>query len=194
MGRISKIARRVIVEISGENLLLSKISINDLDFISRIETDENLWYFEEYVESDKNVVYEEYMQKIEGKENQTSYDFIVTIATDKNKTPIGLAQLWNDSEYRKSWEIGFAILPEYGGKGYGSEAAKMLLKFAFEKLDAHKVFGMCNSKNTRSAALMEHIGMRREAIFKEELFWHNKWFDQYYFSILEREYFVGTKP
>lgn len=177
------------MELYGENLLLSKISINDLDFICRIETDENLWYFEEYVESDKGVIHEEYIQKIEEKVNPISYDFVVTNTTDKNKTPIGLAQLWIDSEYRKSWEIGFAILPEYGGKGYGSQAAKMLLRFAFEKLDAHKVFGMCNSNNKRSAVLMEHIGMRREAVFKEELFWQNKWVDQYYFSILEREYF-----
>ncbi len=49
---------------------------------------------------------------------------------------------------------------------------------------------MCNSKNTRSAALMEDIGMNREAIFKEELFWQNKWTDQYFFSILEKEYFA----
>ncbi|RAL24225.1 GNAT family N-acetyltransferase [Thermoflavimicrobium daqui] len=177
------------MELSGEKILLSKISINDLDFICRIECNKNLWYFEEYVESDKNVVREEYIQKIEEKEKPTSYDFIVTIATDKSKTPIGLAQIWNNSEYRKSWEIGFAILPEYWGKGYGSEAARLLLQFAFEELDAHKVVGMCNANNTRSAALMEHIGMRREAIFKEELFWQNKWVDQYYFSILEREYF-----
>ncbi|KPH72255.1 MULTISPECIES: GNAT family N-acetyltransferase [Bacillaceae] len=182
------------MKLSGEKLLLTMASANDLDFICRIETDENLWYFEEYVESDKDVVREEYIQKIEEKENRTSYDFIVTIATDKNKKPIGLAQLWNDSEHRKSWEIGFAILPENGGKGYGSEAAKVLLKFAFEKLCAHKVFGMCNTNNTRSAVLMENIGMRKEAIFKEELFWQNKWVDQYYFSILEREYFAGAKP
>ncbi|MCJ7841462.1 GNAT family N-acetyltransferase [Lederbergia sp. NSJ-179] len=165
------------MEISGEKIWLSRVSINDLDFICRIECDENLWYFEEYVESDENVVREEYIQRMEEKEKPTSYDFIVTAAVDKKKTPIGLAQVWNDSEYRKSWEIGFAILPEYEGKGYGSEAAKLLLQFAFEKLAAHKVIGMCNSNNTRSAALMEHLGMRREAIFKEELFWQNKWVD-----------------
>ena len=38
-------------------------------------------------------------------------------------------------------------------------------KFAFEKLNAHKVVGMCNSNNTRSATSMECIGMTRGAIF-----------------------------
>ncbi len=176
------------MELSGEQVLLSKISIDELDFICRIECDANLWYFEEYVQSNENVVREQYLHKIEGKERVRSYDFIVTLAEDSSKTPIGLAQIWSYSEFRKSWEIGFAILPEYSGEGYGSEAAKLLLQFAFEKLDAHKVVGMCNSKNSRSAALMEHIGMTREAIFKEELFWQNKWIDQYFFSILDKEY------
>ncbi|NRG46535.1 GNAT family N-acetyltransferase [Bacillus sp. CRN 9] len=176
------------MELVGEKIKLTKISINDLDFICRIECDKDLWYFEEYVYSDKNEVHEEYMNKI-GEETPTSYDFIVTMNTDKSQTPIGLAQIWSDNEYRKSWEIGFAILPEYWGNGFGSAAAKLLLQFAFEKLDAHKVLGMCNANNTRSAVLMKNLNMRREAVFKEELFWKNKWVDQFYFSILEREYF-----
>ena len=181
------------MELSGEKVVLSTISINELDFICRIECDKNLWYFEEYVQSNENVVREQYLHKIEEKERVRSYDFIVTLAEDSSKTPIGLAQIWSYSEFRKSWEIGFAILPEYSGEGNGREAAKLLLKCAFEKLDAHKVVGMCNSKNTRSAALMEDIGMTREAIFKEELFWQNRWIDQYFFSILEKEYFHKYK-
>ncbi|RST60242.1 N-acetyltransferase [Siminovitchia terrae] len=177
------------MELFGEHVLLQSASIDDLDFICRIETDKNLWYFEEYVESDKTIVYEEYIQKIKNEEDPKSYDFIVSAFAAKSKTPVGLAQIWNDSEFRKSWEIGFVILPEFRGKGYGREAAKLLLQLAFENLGAHKVFGMCNSNNIRSAVLMESIGMEREAIFKEELFWHNKWVDQYYFAILERDYF-----
>lgn len=86
-----------------------------------------------------------------------------------NKTPIGLAQIWSYNEYIKSLEIGFAILPDYGGQGYGSETAKLLLQLAFEnfeKLDTHEIVGKCDSRNRSSAALMERIGMTREAIFR----------------------------
>ncbi|OAJ73351.1 hypothetical protein AYJ08_00850 [Brevibacillus sp. SKDU10] len=47
---------------------------------------------------------------------------------------------------------------------------------------------MCNSQNKRSIALMERIGMTKEAVFKEELFWQNEWVDQYFFSVLEKEF------
>ncbi|MGE8205709.1 GNAT family N-acetyltransferase [Heyndrickxia sp. NPDC080065] len=142
------------MEISSGNLLLSKISIHDMDFICKIECDEKLWYFEESVQTDVNVVRNKYISKIEESGKPRSYDFVVSIEADRSILPIGLAQIWSYSDYRKSWEIGFVILPEYRGEGHGSDAAKLLLKFAFEKLEAHKVVGMCNSKNIRSAALM----------------------------------------
>lgn len=105
-----------------------------------------MWYFEEHVKSDEKVVRDSYLHIIEKSEEASSYYFVVTLLEDRNKTPIGLVKIRSYSEYRKSWEIGYAILLEYGGQGYGSEAAKLLLQFAFEKLDAHKVIGMCNSR------------------------------------------------
>ncbi|BFH64773.1 GNAT family N-acetyltransferase [Paenibacillus azoreducens] len=174
------------MKICGENVVLTKILAEDLEFLIRIETDESLWSFEESVKSEEEAR-EEYLQKLEEDEGE-SYDFIIRLAGDPEGTPIGIAQIWSYVDFRRSWEIGFAVLPEYGGRGYGSEAAKLLLQFGFEQLDAHKIVGMCNSKNDRSAALMERIGMTREGVFKEELFWNDEWTDQYYFSILEREY------
>jgi len=34
--------------------------------------------------------------------------------------------------------------------------------------------------------------MTREAVFKEELYWRERWTDQSYYSILEKEYY-GVK-
>lgn len=177
------------MEIFGENVILSKITIHDLDFICGMECDRDLWHFEESVESDQQVVRSKYMARINEGGEATAYDFIVRLADDEMRQPIGLAQVWSYIGFRKSWELGFAILPEQSGQGYGSEAAKLLLKFAFEQLSAHKVVGMCNSLNNRSAALMEHIGMTKEAVFKEELCWNGNWTDQFYYSILEKEFF-----
>ncbi|MDA7026229.1 GNAT family N-acetyltransferase [Bacillus sp. CLL-7-23] len=179
------------MNIFGESLILSKIAIKYLGFIYKIECDQDLWYYEKTIHLDKNVVREEYIAKIKACEKPTSYDFVVTLAANQNR--IGLAQIWCNHEIRRTWEIGFAILPEYSGKGYGCEAAQLLLQFAFERLHAHKVVGMCHTQNKRSGAVMKHIGMTKEATFKEELFWHDQWVDQDYFSILEKEYFENSR-
>ncbi|WP_254778335.1 GNAT family N-acetyltransferase [Aneurinibacillus thermoaerophilus] len=71
------------------------------------------------------------LRKIEENEETNHYNFVVTLAADRSKTPIGLAQIWSYVNYRKSREIGFSILPEYWSRGYGSEAAKLLLQVRF---------------------------------------------------------------
>lgn len=183
------------MEIIGKNIKLVSVHSDNLDIICRIECDPVLWSYEDEVESDTNAVRDNYLEKIaELEAGQAScYDFLVMRAEDEHHPPIGLAQIWSYVEHRNSWEIGFAILPEYAGRGYGTEAAQLLLSFAFEQLSAHKVVGMCNSYNERSAALMERIGMTREAVFKEELFWQDRFVDQYFYSILEREYFGSSE-
>ncbi|RPK29602.1 hypothetical protein EDO6_00225 [Paenibacillus xylanexedens] len=35
---------------------------------------------------------------------------------------------------------------------------------------------------------MQQVGMTREAVYQEELWWNNQWTDQYFFSILDREF------
>jgi len=175
------------MKLNGERLELTLLTMNDLDFAIAIESDPDLWQFEESVRS-KEEAREHFLEKLEAQEEQGCYDFIVTSASGPGKTPIGLAQIWSYVDERKSWEIGFAILPEYQGQGYGSEASKLLLQFAFEQLEAHKVVGMCNSHNEQSSKLMERIGMVREGIFREELFWRGRWADQYFYCILEKEY------
>jgi RimJ/RimL family protein N-acetyltransferase len=35
---------------------------------------------------------------------------------------------------------------------------------------------------------MGNIGMTKEAVFKEEFYWQNEWTDQFFYSILEKEY------
>lgn len=174
------------LKIVGKNLSLDRVTPDDLEFICRLECSKDIWFYEEIIESDYNIVREKYMEKMN---SQHSYDFIVKKSSEEESIPIGLAQIWSYVEYRKSWEIGFAISPNYQGHGYGYEATNLLLEFAFNRLEAHKVIGMCNSNNEKSVKLMESLNMRREGTFKEELYWKNKWVDQYFYAILEKEFY-----
>ncbi|MDP9701446.1 RimJ/RimL family protein N-acetyltransferase [Paenibacillus intestini] len=177
------------MEIVGQQIRISSLNEQDMDFICKLECDTSLWNYEESVETKEEDVKEKYRSHfhVEG-ETPYAYDFVIRRLNDASDTPVGIVQMWSYVDFRKSWEIGFALLPEYAGQGYGSEATRLLLQFAFNELQAHKVVGMCNAENVKSAALMQHVGMTREAIFKEELWWRNKWTDQCFFSILDSEF------
>jgi len=59
-------------------------------------------------------------------------------------------------------EIGWRLAPEFWGKGYVSEAARAWLAFGFEALGLDEIVSFAVSDNTRSTAVMERIGMRRD--------------------------------
>ncbi|MCA1295448.1 GNAT family N-acetyltransferase [Paenibacillus sp. alder61] len=171
--------------LNGRSVNLSRVTVDDLDFISELECNKDIWVYEEYVESDRATVRADYLEKMD---SDTGYDFVVTADIDGKHERIGLAQIWSYVDHRNSWELGFAILPSYQRQGYGAEATKLLLDFAFRQLQAHKVVGMCHCHNLKSVKLMERAGMRREGIFQEELLLDGQWHDQYFYSILDKEY------
>ncbi len=154
-----------------------------MGFICIEETDTKLWQYEEYIETDKKCILKKFTDRID---QDNVFDFIVKLNVDGQA--IGIVYIWKYSLNRKSWEIGYAILPEYQGNGYCLESVKRLLSFAFDELDAHKVVGMCHSDNIKSASVMQKAGMSKQGIFREEYLCQGKWVDQFYFSILEREY------
>ena len=71
---------------------------------------------------------------------------------------------------RSSYVVGFAVGHEYWGRGICTEALKQLVKFAFEELKIHRLFGDNSSDNPASGKVFEKAGFKREAVFKEHYF------------------------
>ncbi|WP_341873563.1 GNAT family protein [Roseibium denhamense] len=89
-------------------------------------------------------------------------------------------------------EIGFSLHPGRQGKGYALEAASAFLEFGFGALKLHRIFGRCDARNAGSWKLMERLGMRREAHFREHALFKGEWDEEYYYAILNREWQART--
>ncbi|PLS17012.1 GNAT family N-acetyltransferase [Bacillus sp. M6-12] len=87
-----------------------------------------------------------------------------------------------------TYEIGWVFHPDFYNRGYASEAAYAVLKYAFEQLKVHRVIATCQPENTGSYRVMEKIGMRREGFFKKCIPQGEKWRDEYYYAILDEEW------
>ena len=60
------------------------------------------------------------------------------------------------------------------------------------KLGKHRVYGSVDPGNAPSLALLERVGMRREAHFVENLLFKGAWADDVIYAMLRREY-VGDQ-
>ena len=57
-----------------------------------------------------------------------------------------------------SYELGWVLHKHYQGKGYATEAARELVRFA-KSLGAQKLIAHCDTRNVASRRVMEKLGM-----------------------------------
>ncbi len=86
-------------------------------------------------------------------------------------------------------EIGFTLAREYQGRGFASEAVSVLLDYAFGTLGLHRVVARADCRNAPFVALLERVGMRREGHFVENIWFKERWADEYLYAVLKDEWF-----
>ncbi len=113
---------------------------------------------------------------------------ILAVETLDGGTLVGeVSLIWRSVEARQG-ELGWIFNPDHQGRGYASEASARLLDLAFELADLHRVYARCDARNDGSWRLMERLGMRREAHFREHGLFKGGWDEEFYYAILRREW------
>ena len=84
--------------------------------------------------------------------------------------------------------MGFTLAPAHQGRGYATEALRGLLGYAFGTLGLHRVVAVTDALNAPAAALLERVGMRREAHFHENVFFKGAWGSEFVFAMLDHEW------
>jgi RimJ/RimL family protein N-acetyltransferase len=93
----------------------------------------------------------------------------------------------------QTYEIGWVFNRTYHGQGYATEAAMALLQYGFEALQLHRVVATSQPENVASCRVMEKLGMRREAHFRKCIRRpDNQWWDEYFYALLEEEWFKAN--
>ena len=85
-------------------------------------------------------------------------------------------------------EVGITLAPAFQGRGYATEALGAILTYAFGPLGKHRVYGSVDPANLPSIRLMERAGMRREAHFRNSLWFKGAWADDVIYAMLDEEW------
>ncbi len=63
-------------------------------------------------------------------------------------------------------DLGFAFLPAFRGRGFGSEAAAATLEYGKKTLRLERVVAITSPDNVRSGRLLEKLGMRFDRMIR----------------------------
>ena len=92
------------------------------------------------------------------------------------------------SAANEAMEIGYRLHPSVQRRGHAFDACSLLIDHLFRAIGLHKVIAHCVADNEASWRLMEKLGMRREAHFRDHTRLGGEWRDAYFYGVLADEW------
>jgi RimJ/RimL family protein N-acetyltransferase len=129
----------------------------------------------------------EWIEKDYEKEKPEGYFF--TVRANQNDQLIGFFGLWDIEVNHLNSIIAIGIgEPEYWGKGYGSEAMQLALRYAFTELNLHRVSLFVFAYNKRAIQSYYKTGFRLEGIQRKAMLRDGERHDIVAMGILREEW------
>ncbi len=128
-------------------------------------------------------------EQIEGALRNQSHVFSI-VALDSEQT-IGRCMLTNLDAINRSAMLGIMIGPEFQNQGYGQEAIRLLLDYAFNLLNLNSVMLGTFSFNARAIAAYKKVGFKEIGRRRQSRIIAGKAYDDVLMDILAEE-FTGS--
>ena len=93
---------------------------------------------------------------------------------------------WNP-EYRSA-SLGYCLAEAAWGQGYATEAARALLRWAFDTLDLNRVQSEADTRNAASGRVLEKLGFVREGTLREDCVVNGDVSDSWVYGLLRRDW------
>jgi ribosomal-protein-alanine N-acetyltransferase len=105
---------------------------------------------------------------------------------------IGSVALGVDSRAHRRAELGYILRRDRWGRGHATEAASMMIDFAFDELGMNRVWAVCDPENPASTRVLEKCGMACEGTLREDLLVHGVWRDSLLYAVVGSSRPTGT--
>lgn len=93
---------------------------------------------------------------------------------------------WNP-DFRRG-VVGYCLNEGAWGHGYATEAARALIRWAFDTLDLNRIQAETDTRNTASARVLEKLGFVREGTLREDCIVNGDVSDTWVYGLLRRDW------
>jgi ribosomal-protein-alanine N-acetyltransferase len=102
--------------------------------------------------------YEDELEWYEALRKEKKREKVFAVLENSSRSPVGFVGLHRIDHHNGHAELGYFISREYWGHGYGTEAVKLALEYAFEWLNLRKVYAHVFETNGASIRVLEKNG------------------------------------
>ncbi|KAA6447693.1 GNAT family N-acetyltransferase [Bacillus swezeyi] len=172
----------------GKNVYIRPLIAEDAEASLKLQTD-NRSFFEQFSMERNDEFYTIEGQKkrlqrfYENMQNDEDYYFgIFHQADDALIGTVNLFQILRGS--LQSAFIGYFLDEKHNGKGYTTEAAKLMVEYSFDDLKLHRVEAGVMPRNIASIRVLEKAGFHKEGIARKNVKINGKWEDHQLLAVI----------
>lgn len=171
-------------KIKGEKVLLRYVEFGDFEEM-RILFRESRKFYKGLMDSPDT--HEKFKAYVERNESETNECFVICrVENGKIVGTINLSQI-----FRKAFQnayLGYALGVKYIGKGFMTEAVKLILHHAFNNLKLHRIEANVQPENLPSIAVLKRCGYTKEGFSRKYLKIGGKWRDHERWAIIKEDW------
>ncbi len=172
--------------LKGEKCVLRPLRMEDAKILSEIANDIEVRDYLSNVFPYTEIVEENFIKSLSSQKVPT--DIVFGIEIDGKL--IGTVGIHRINWASRNGYLGIAIFNKsFWNRGIGTEATSLILKYAFEYLNLHKILLEVYEYNERAIRVYEKLGFKREGILRKNHYLKGKYYDVIVMGILQGEYF-----
>ncbi|MFD1512699.1 GNAT family N-acetyltransferase [Halomarina rubra] len=176
------------VFLEGDRVTLRAAEPDDVPFLQRCMNDPRVWRPALDVNPTNESHCTEFFERVVSGEGG------VHCLACVDEEPLGLLSL-TESQYgpsetsrARAAEIAYWFHPDHHGQGYGSEAAELLVRYAFEDRNLRRLHAEVGSFNDASVGLLESLGFEHEGTRREAAWFRGEYHDMLAYGLLRSEW------
>ena len=174
------------VRLVGPRVSLRDFRIEDVDDALGVVGDDTVTRWLSFDSRDRDATRAMLSGAIERAQLTDRTEYYLAITRPDDDRVLGFARLGLAGV--QAGKLGGAMNPSEWGKGYTTDAAQLMIDFAFTTLGLHRVSAAIGPDNDASIALVKRLGFTYEGRLRDHVFTNGAWRDSVLYSVLAPEW------
>ena len=175
--------------LKGKKVLLRPVKRSDISyFLTWFNDAEVIQYLTMFLPLTE-MAEEKFIEELGTTQAKSTAFFVIEAIEGDSTKPIGTCSL--NGINSKDHAAGFGIAigeKEYWGRGYGTEATRLLIDYGFNQLNLHRISSSAISYNERSIRLHKKVGFQEEGRRRQAIFKNGVYHDWVLYGLLKEEW------
>lgn len=174
------------VNLQGENIYLRALEPDDLEFLYKIENDENIWEVSNTITPYSRFLIRQYLENAH-QDIFEAKQLRLAICRKDSFEAIGLIDLFDFDPVNQRAGVGIIISDaENRSQGIGKESLGLLIAYAFKRLQLHQLYANISTDNKPSIALFTGFGFKCIGVKKDWIKKYNGFTDETLYQLIKQ--------